>query len=94
MQDNVTVHIENYSVDALDEIFSEQVVSWGVWPSWSPGFNPCDFHCWVMLKENCVWTVDTLWKNLKQLFGMKYLLFPYSSFIVCIETYSDYMKHA
>jgi hypothetical protein len=26
MQDSVTVHIENHSVDALDEVFSEWVI--------------------------------------------------------------------
>jgi hypothetical protein len=29
---------------ALDEVFIEQDISWGLWPSQSPDLNPCYFY--------------------------------------------------
>jgi hypothetical protein len=44
-------HIANNSVVALDEIFGERIISWGMWPPRSPDLNPCDFYLWGTLKE-------------------------------------------
>jgi hypothetical protein len=51
MKDNITVHTANNSMVALDEVFSEQVISWGMWPPWSTDLNTCDFYLWGMLTE-------------------------------------------
>jgi hypothetical protein len=38
-------------MDALDEVFGEEVISRGLWPPRSPDFNPWDFYLWGTLKD-------------------------------------------
>jgi hypothetical protein len=51
MQDNAKTHVANSYINALHEVFGEQVISWGLWPPQSPDLNPCDFYLWSTLKE-------------------------------------------
>jgi hypothetical protein len=57
-------HTANNSMDALDEVFGEQVASRGMWPPWSPNLNNCDFYLWGKLKEkvyvNNPWSLEEL----------------------------------
>lgn len=69
MQDNATAHTANNSMDAIDEIFGERVISRRLWPARSPDLNPCDFYLWGMLKDrvyvNNPRTLDALKENIR-----------------------------
>jgi hypothetical protein len=45
MQDNIVTYTAINSVDALDEVCGEPVISLGLWPTSSPSLNLCDFVC-------------------------------------------------
>lgn len=51
MQDSAIIHRANKSVNALAEVFDEQMISQGLCPARSPDLNLCDFHMWGTLKE-------------------------------------------
>jgi hypothetical protein len=69
MQYNARAYTANNSTDALDEVFTETVVGWGVWPPWSPNLNPCNFYLWDMLKNkvyvNNPHSLEDLQENIK-----------------------------
>jgi hypothetical protein len=55
MQDSAAIHRANKSMNALAEVFGEQVISQGLWLTCSPDLNPCDLHLWGTLKDKvCV----------------------------------------
>jgi hypothetical protein len=51
MQDGATAHTATYSINVLNEVFENRLISRGLWPSRSPDLNPCDFYLWVNLKD-------------------------------------------
>jgi inhibitor of nuclear factor kappa-B kinase subunit alpha len=51
MQDGATAHTVTYSINILNEVFEDRVISCGLWPARSPDLNPCDFYPWVNLKD-------------------------------------------
>jgi hypothetical protein len=51
MQDNATAHTGKLSLNALNVVFGERVISRGLWPPRSSDLNPCDLHLWGTLKE-------------------------------------------
>jgi hypothetical protein len=51
IQANAMAHRANYSINALAEVFGEQVLSQGLWPTCLHDLNPRDFHLWGMLKD-------------------------------------------
>jgi hypothetical protein len=71
-----------------NEVFCEWVISPELWVLQAPILNPCDF-CVVRWKKNCIWRIRTLWKNFKEILGMKFPLLPYSSFDMCLEKRSQ-----
>jgi hypothetical protein len=40
MQDNALADTVNSCIDSLDEVFSEQIIYWGLWPMQSSDLNP------------------------------------------------------
>jgi inhibitor of nuclear factor kappa-B kinase subunit alpha len=51
MQDGATAHTTTYSINVLNEVFENRVISRGLWPARSPDLNPCDFYLWGNLKD-------------------------------------------
>lgn len=51
MQESAKAHTANNSLVALDQIFSERIISRRIWPPRSPDLNPCDFCLWDTVKE-------------------------------------------
>jgi inhibitor of nuclear factor kappa-B kinase subunit alpha len=51
MQDGATAHTATYSINVLNEVFENRLVSRGLWPARSPDLNPCDFYLWGNLKD-------------------------------------------
>jgi hypothetical protein len=45
MQDNAVEHTEKYSVDAVDEVFGDQVINRGLLPVPSSDLNSCLETC-------------------------------------------------
>jgi hypothetical protein len=84
----------NNSMVSVHEVFGEQVFSGGFWLPWSPSSNLmaslCK-GCWK--KTECKQPVLFAGTN-KKLLGMKFLLFPYSNFDVCLEKYSHDVRYA
>jgi inhibitor of nuclear factor kappa-B kinase subunit alpha len=37
---------------ALSDVFSDRMISSGIWPAHSPDLDPCDFFFWDRLKDN------------------------------------------
>jgi hypothetical protein len=50
-QDGATAHTATYSINVLNEVFEDRLVSRGLWPARSPDLNPCDFYLWGNLKD-------------------------------------------
>jgi hypothetical protein len=44
MQNSATVHTANFSMTALEEVFGDQLITHGFWPSRAPDLNPCNFY--------------------------------------------------
>jgi hypothetical protein len=51
MQDCATAHTATHSINVLNEVFENRLISRGLWPSRSPNLNPCDFYLWGNLKD-------------------------------------------
>jgi hypothetical protein len=51
MQDNTTAHTANHSMNEINQVFGDCVVSRGLWPPRSPDLNLCDFYLWGKLKD-------------------------------------------
>jgi inhibitor of nuclear factor kappa-B kinase subunit alpha len=51
MQDGATAHTATYSINALNEVFENRLISHRLWPARSPDLNPCDFYLWGNLKD-------------------------------------------
>jgi inhibitor of nuclear factor kappa-B kinase subunit alpha len=51
MQDGATAHTATYSINVLNEVFENRLISRGLWPARSPDLNPCDFYLWGNLKD-------------------------------------------
>jgi hypothetical protein len=46
MQDCATAHTATYSINVLNEVSENRLISCGLWPARSPDLNPCDFYLW------------------------------------------------
>jgi inhibitor of nuclear factor kappa-B kinase subunit alpha len=46
-----TAHTATYSINVLNEVFEDRLISCGLWPARSPDLNPCDFYLWRNLKD-------------------------------------------
>jgi hypothetical protein len=51
MQDGATAHTAIYSINVLNEVFENRLISRGLWPARSPYLNLCDFYLWGNLKD-------------------------------------------
>jgi inhibitor of nuclear factor kappa-B kinase subunit alpha len=51
MQDGATAHTATYSINVLNEVFENRLMSHGLWPARSPDLNPCDFYLWGNIKD-------------------------------------------
>jgi hypothetical protein len=40
-----------YSINVLNKVFENRLISRGLWPARSPDLNPCDFYLWGDLKD-------------------------------------------
>jgi hypothetical protein len=47
----VLQHTATYSINVLNEVFENRLISRGLWPARSPDLNPCDFYLWGNLKD-------------------------------------------
>jgi hypothetical protein len=45
-QDGATAHTATYSINVLNEVFEDRLISRGLLPARSADFNPCDFYLW------------------------------------------------
>ena len=63
-QDGATAHTAVKSLEFLDGIFANRVISRGIWPARSPDLTPLDYYLWGELKgnvyENNPHTIDEL----------------------------------
>jgi hypothetical protein len=44
------VHTARNSMNALQEVFEDRIISTGLWPPRSQDFSGCDFYLWGNLK--------------------------------------------
>jgi hypothetical protein len=51
MQDGATAHAATYSINVLNEVFEDRLISRGLWPARSPDLYTCDFYLWGNLKD-------------------------------------------
>jgi hypothetical protein len=51
MQDGATVSTATYSINVLNEVLEDRLISRGLWPEKSPDLNPCDFYLRGTLKD-------------------------------------------
>jgi inhibitor of nuclear factor kappa-B kinase subunit alpha len=51
MQDGATAHTATYSINILNKVFEDRLISRRLWPARSPDLNPCDFYLWGNLKD-------------------------------------------
>jgi hypothetical protein len=50
-QNNARVHITDVSMTAPEEIFGEQLITGGLWPTSSQDLNPCGYYLWQPLED-------------------------------------------
>jgi hypothetical protein len=50
-QDSATAHTAHASIETLQEVIKDHIISHGSWPSCSPDLTPCDFYSWGNLKD-------------------------------------------
>jgi hypothetical protein len=50
MQDGATAHTATYSINDLNKVFEDRLISHRLWPARSPDLNPCDFYLQGNLK--------------------------------------------
>jgi hypothetical protein len=46
MQDSAIAHIANYSINVLNEVSEDRLISHKLWPARSPNLNPCALYLW------------------------------------------------
>jgi hypothetical protein len=51
MQDGTTAHTAIYSINVLNEVFEDRLISCGLWLARSPDLNPCDIYLRGNLKD-------------------------------------------
>jgi hypothetical protein len=51
MQDGAAAHTATYSINVLNEVFENRLISRGLWPARSPDLYPCDFYLWGKQKD-------------------------------------------
>jgi hypothetical protein len=44
MQDGATAHTDIYSINVLNKVFEDRLISCRLWPERSPDLNPWDFY--------------------------------------------------
>jgi hypothetical protein len=63
-QDGATAHTASSSLQFLEDIFHNRIISHGIWPACSPDLTLTDYYLWGALKgkvyENNTHTVDEL----------------------------------
>jgi hypothetical protein len=68
--DSATAHIAHVSLEALQEVFEDHVISCGLWPPRSSDLTPCDFYLWGSLKDKVCktnpHTVEELRNNIRR----------------------------
>jgi inhibitor of nuclear factor kappa-B kinase subunit alpha len=71
VQDGATAHTANCSIDVLNKVHEDRLISCTSWPARSPDLNPCDFYLWGYLKDkvysNNPHTMDELKKNIHEI---------------------------
>ena len=50
-QDGATAHTANDSMNVLQSVFEDRIISRGLWPARSPDLSACDYYLWGNLKE-------------------------------------------
>lgn len=50
-QDGATAHTSHLSMETIENVFSDRVISTGLWPARSPDLSACDFYLWGNLKQ-------------------------------------------
>jgi hypothetical protein len=70
MQDGATAHTATYSINVLNDVFEDRLISRGLWPARSSDLNPCDFYPWGNLKDkvnsNNPHTLDELKQSIRE----------------------------
>jgi transposase len=54
MQDEASSHTAKKTMELLEKIFGEKIISiksTDIWPPYSPDLNPCDYFLWGFLKD-------------------------------------------
>lgn len=51
-QDGATAHTAEKSLNRLEQLFEDRVVSKGIWPPRSPDLSPCDYFLWGHVKDH------------------------------------------
>jgi hypothetical protein len=51
IQDGATAHTANYSINILNEVFEDRLISCRFWPARSPNLNLCDLNLWGNIKD-------------------------------------------
>lgn len=69
-QDSATAHTADLSLQLIEEIFEDRVISKGLWPPRSPDLTVCDFYLWGNLKNkvyrNNPHTLEELKDNIRR----------------------------
>jgi hypothetical protein len=52
VQDSATAQTVTYSINVLNEVFQEILLSGRLWPARSPDLNVCDFYLWGKLRQS------------------------------------------
>jgi hypothetical protein len=66
MQDGATADTATYSINVLNEVFENRLISRGLWPARSPDLNPFDFYLWGNLKDKIYSNDPHILDELKQ----------------------------
>jgi hypothetical protein len=66
MQDGATAHTAICSINVLNEVFEDRLISHGLWPARSPDLNPCDIYLWGNIKDKMYWNNPHTLVELKQ----------------------------
>lgn len=69
-QDSATAHTAKITLQKIQEVFQDRVITNNIWPPRSPDLTPCDFYLWGALKEKVYrsnpHTLDELKTNIRQ----------------------------
>jgi hypothetical protein len=66
MQDGATAHTDAYSINVLNEVFEDRLISRRLRPARSPDLNACDFYLWGNLKDKMYSNNPHIMDELKQ----------------------------